>query len=164
MTLKTHAGSTEIKSLPEFVDRVKRYDWTHAYSDSHNVYMAGKRQHEMITAFAEKNPEAKVVWEQACELMSLKRSVHEIVPALVGLLACDAGDLQEKIKSAKSLVFGYLSQAWSDKYTIGAIRSSVADHLGKSNPDFPRLYAYKQRDQREKMIDAEIERLKEESK
>lgn len=43
-------------SLAEYYDMLEKFDWYYAFSDSHNVWLAGEAQWEKFRVIAEQSP------------------------------------------------------------------------------------------------------------
>lgn len=137
----------EITSLEDFVERALSFDFYTDMSDDHRVYSAGRRNLEIMNAYAAENPVAKKLWDNLVksnsEMFFSGQLIHRVENAVFD---------DDKLQKMRGYAIKYLA-AHGSKTMIGAsMRNAIAKKIGA-----PPSYAWNEKEKREKEIDEFIE-------
>ena len=147
--LKTKNAPSEIKSLEDFTERALNFDFYTAMSDDHRVYLAGRRAHEMMDAYAAENPTAKKLWDfvtrENSEMFFVGQLMRRVEDAVLERTPKAHEDLRK-------FVLGYLVTSGKDSRIGASVRDAIGKHINA-----PSAYIPARREEREKMINDFIE-------
>ncbi len=152
MQLSTKALPGEITSFEDFVDRALRFDHYTDMSDSHGVYLAGRRRREIMDAYAKTNELADSLWKKLC--------ANNLDGFMGGQLVTHVNDVvhgkssygkDDVVLELKQFMVGYLAR--HDECWMG---HSAREAIAKQIPDMPYQWG-EDGDKRKGMIDAWID-------
>lgn len=141
-----------IESFDNFVYRALHFDrYTH-FSDDYRVYASGESEYSAILAFTEKNALAKELWETLTNDHLENFMAGQLMPKVNAVVFSDSD--HPSVEELRKFCITYLAEeSGGSKTMMGKIvRDAIAKHVGA-----PPCYAYKLKEERNKMIDDYID-------